>query len=380
MQSSGCICTIIKKAAFRCLKGWVVRILISGGAGFVGSTIARSFQEKPHSHVVILDNLRRRGSELNLSIFKKMGIEFHHGDVRAAEDLQDIPGNFDLMIEASAEPSVHAGQQGSPAYVIATNLQGAVNCLDFSRKRVGLFAYLSTSRVYSISSLRAIQLDENSKRYEIAARQTLPGISKSGIDETFPTNQARSFYGATKLASEFLIQEYVDSYGIKAIINRCGVLAGPGQFGKTDQGVVSLWVANHYFGLPLNYTGFGGKGKQVRDVLHPLDLVDLLSRQLEEPKHWNGEPFNAGGGRLISASLAELTNICRNIVGKSLSIGSTEQTERVDVPLYLTDYGRALKLFGWQPKRDIKSIISEIFEWIRSNEELLRPIFAPETI
>ena len=357
-----------------------MRILISGGAGFIGSTIARSFQEKSCNQVVVLDNLRRRGSELNLLSFKNTGVEFHHGDIREPNDLLDIPGNFDLMIEAAAEPSVQAGQQGSPAYVIGTNLQGTINCLEYARKKAGMFAYLSTSRVYSISSLRAIRLEETPQRFEVAAQQILPGISERGIAENFPTNQARSLYGATKLASELLIQEYVDSYGIKAIVNRCGVIAGPGQFGKTDQGVISLWVANHCFGLPLNYKGFGGKGAQVRDVLHPLDLVDLLSRQIEKPNYWNGEPFNIGGGRPLSVSLLELTGLCRDIVGRSVAIGSTENTERVDVPLYLTDYSKAQRCFDWRPQRDIATIVSEIAEWVRSNEDALRPIFAPETM
>jgi len=361
-------------------RGGSVRILISGGAGFVGSTLAQAFQKKPGNRVVVLDNLRRRGSELNLLSFRKMGIEFCHGDVREPDDLLDVPGNFDLMIEASAEPSVHAGQQGSPAYVIGTNLEGTINCLEYVRKKAGMFAYLSTSRVYSISALRAIRLDETPERFEIAPQQTLPGISERGVDESFPTHTARSFYGATKLASELLIQEYVDSYGIKAIINRCGVIAGPGQFGKTDQGVVSLWVANHHFGRSLNYRGFDGKGKQVRDVLHPLDLAALLSRQLENPAEWNGEPFNVGGGRLISMSLLELTGLCRDIVGSSVAIGSTKSTERVDVPLYLTDSSKAQSRFDWQPQRNMETIVSETAEWIRSNERALKPIFAPETL
>jgi CDP-paratose 2-epimerase len=357
-----------------------MRILISGGAGFVGSTLARSFCEKPGNEIVVLDNLRRRGSELNLATFKKMGIDFSHGDVREGADLQDIPGNFDLMIEASAEPSVHAGQDGSPAYVIGTNLQGTINCLEFARKRVGLFSYLSTSRVYSISSLRSIQLNETPQRFVIARRQTLPGISQSGIDEAFPTNQARSFYGASKLASELLIQEYVESYGVRAIINRCGVIAGPGQFGKTDQGFISLWVAHHYFGLPLKYKGFGGKGKQVRDALHALDFAELVSRQLVEPKHWDGTYYNVGGGRPLSISLLELTELCSEIVGSPIEIGSTEDTERVDIPLYITDYGKVHRTFKWLPQRDLKTIVTEIAEWIKLNEDSLRPIFAPETI
>jgi CDP-paratose 2-epimerase len=346
----------------------------------VGSTLARAFQAASGNGVAVLDNLRRRGSELNLVSFQKMGIEFHHGDVREPDDLLDIPGHFDLMIEASAEPSVHAGRQSSPAYVIGTNLQGTINCLEYVRKKAGMFAYLSTSRVYSISALRAIRLDETPERFEIAAQQSLPGMSSRGIDEHFPTNTARSLYGATKLASELLIQEYVDNYGIQAIINRCGVIAGPGQFGKTDQGVISLWIANHFFDRPLNYMGFGGKGKQVRDVLHPLDLAALLSKQIENPAAWNGECFNIGGGRPISVSLLELTNLCRNTVGRSVAIGSTGNTERVDVPLYLTDSSKAQSRFDWQPQRNMQTIVSEIAEWIRSNESALKPIFTPDTL
>ncbi len=357
-----------------------MRILISGGAGFIGSTLARRFRDEPGNKVTVLDNLRRRGSELNLLSFKKEGVEFHHGDVRQPGDLWDIQGSFDLMVEASAEPSVQAGRHGSPRYVIETNLLGTFNCLEYARKRAGLFAYLSTSRVYSISALRAVQLDETENRYEVAAGQDLPGISERGVDESFPTNTARSFYGAAKLASELLIQEYVDSCGLKAVINRCGVIAGPGQFGRTDQGVVSLWVANHYFGLPLQYRGFGGKGKQVRDVLHPLDFAALLSRQIENPRYWNGEPFNVGGGRGISVSLLELTRLCRDVVGRSVAVGGACETDPADVPLYLTDYSKAQRSFDWRPRRDMKTIVTEIADWVRANERALRPIFAPETL
>ncbi len=354
-----------------------MRILISGGAGFVGSSIARELNERPGNDVIVLDNLRRRGSELNLVPMQRKGIRFRHGDVRELDDLLDVPGNFDLMIEASAEPSVHAGQNGSPSYVIDTNLRGTVNCLEYARRRAGLFVYLSTSRVYSISSLRAICLKETGQRFELDPRQTLAGVSEFGIAEDFPINRARSFYGTTKLASEFLIQEYVETYGIKAIVNRCGVIAGAGQFGKTDQGVVSLWVAHHHFGIPLTYTGFGGTGKQVRDVVHPLDLVDLISRQIQDPARWNADPYNIGGGRPVSVSLLELTALCREIVERSVPVSGITQTQPVDVPLYLTDYRRAAAAFGWQPQRDVKAIVMEIASWIRANENTLRPIFVP---
>src|SRR5512136_1292110 len=125
-----------------------MRILITGGAGFIGSRLALFFQGELKSKVHVLDNLRRRGSEINLISLKERGIHFTHGDIRQREDLMDLPGNFDLLIEASAEPSVLAGQDGSPSYVIGTNLLGTVNCLEFARHRTGAFLFLSTSRVY----------------------------------------------------------------------------------------------------------------------------------------------------------------------------------------------------------------------------------------
>src|SRR5207302_2093552 len=129
-------------------------------------------------------------------------------------------------------------------------------------------------------------------RFEIAEDNEQKGISKKGISESFPIHLPRSLYGATKLASEMIIQEYAYAYGLQALINRCGVIAGPGQFGKVDQGVFTLWVANHYFRRPLKYTGFGGRGKQVRDLLHPLDLFTLLKQQLLDISSYSGQVFN----------------------------------------------------------------------------------------
>jgi CDP-paratose 2-epimerase len=353
-----------------------VRILITGGAGFVGSSLAYAFcGNEPGNEITILDNLRRRGSELNLAKFKKLGIRFLHGDIRNASDLADLSGNFDVFIEASAEPSVLAGLEGSPSYVLNTNLGGTLNCLEFARLRAGLFIFLSTSRVYSIEPLRSLRFKEGSTRLEILPEQKCAGVSVNGVAEEFPTNLPRSFYGASKLASELIIQEYSNSYGLRAAINRCGVLAGPGQFGKVDQGVFTLWVANHFFKMPLRYTGFGGTGKQVRDLLHPRDLFALIRKQLDRADKLPMDPINIGGGPEVSVSLAELTMICQEITGNTVPIGQDLTSSAVDIPWYVTDSEKAGRLFDWKPTIGAKQIVHEIVQWLHENESALRPLF-----
>lgn len=350
-------------------------MLVTGGAGFVGSRIASAFR-RDGARVVALDNLRRRGSETNLPLLAAEGIDFVHGDVRVRADLERVEGTVDVMVDASAEASVHAGVTSSPAYVLETNLAGTLNCLDWARARVGALLFLSTSRVYSMAPLRRLALRETDSRYELAPEQPEAGASAAGIAESFPTHLPRSFYGASKLASEMMVQEYVDAYGLRAVISRCGVITGAGQFGTAEQGVFAMWAASHVYGRPLRYIGFDGLGKQVRDLMHPDDLVDLLRRQLERIERCSGGVFNAGGGRACSVSLRELTGLCREESGNAVPVGSEARTSPVDVPVYLTDHARATAELGWRPTRTPRDMIREIVGWVRANEDRLRPVLA----
>lgn len=351
-------------------------ILITGGAGFVGARLALGFKEAhPGAHVLALDNLKRRGSELNLSRLKKGGVDFVHGDVRIAEDLPNLP-KLDLIIECSAEPSVLAGYDGQPRYVMDSNLFGAVNCLEWARRCGAAMIFLSTSRVYPIEKLCAIALLEKETRFDFAPDQSLQGVSAAGIAETFPMDGVRSLYGATKLAAELLIQEYAAMYGVRAVVNRCGVIAGPWQMGRVDQGIAALWVSRHIYGGPLSYIGFGGAGKQVRDMLHVDDLLELLLQQSAMLDIVQGHVFNVGGGREGSTSLCELTALCQQCTGQTIPIASTAETRAADVPLYITDNSRVESVCPWRPRRPIPCIMEDITRWIKKNEEALRPIFS----
>lgn len=352
------------------------RILITGGAGFVGGNLAIRFKRHFEDvSVTAFDNLKRRGSELNLPRLKQGGVTFMHGDIRCREDVDAWPP-FDLLIDCAAEPSVQAGINGSPLPVIQNNLTGTINCMEAARRNDAAFLFLSTSRVYPMQRLNGLAYREDPTRFAWTGEERIAGFSSEGVAEDFPLDGARSIYGATKLASELLLQEYVYSYNMPLMINRCGILTGPWQMGKVDQGVVTLWVARHAFGSGLRYIGFGGHGKQVRDMLHVEDLFSLLTLQMQEPSRWDGRVYNVGGGLGVSASLAELTEICRRTTGRQVPIDSEPTTSPVDIRLYVTDRAKVSQDFGWAPQKSVEAGVEDIFSWVGRHEAELRPILA----
>jgi CDP-paratose 2-epimerase len=353
------------------------RILITGGAGFVGANLAVRFKQGfPNVAVWAFDNLKRRGSELNLPRLQEAGVHFLHGDIRCVEDIDDWPA-FDLLIDCSAEPSVQAGIDGSPLPVLQHNLVGTLNCMEAARRHQAAFLFLSTSRVYPIGRINGLSYQEDATRFSWTVAEAVPGLSREGIAETFPLDGPRSLYGATKLSAELLLQEYAYTYRLPVIINRCGVLTGPWQMGKVDQGVVTLWVARHVFGTPLQYIGFGGTGKQVRDMLHVADLFDLVVRQAAVPSTWDGRVYNVGGGCAVSTSLRELTEVCQQVTGRRVPVRAEPATSPVDIRVYITDSRSVGEQFGWAPRRTVSTIVEDISRWVNDHREQLRPIFNP---
>jgi CDP-paratose 2-epimerase len=261
-----------------------------------------------------------------------------------------------------------SGVDGDTSYLLHTNLTGAYNCLELARRDGAFFVFLSTSRVYPVAPQVELKLEETETRFEIAAEQAVPGVSPAGISEDFPLGGARTLYGTTKLAAELLIEEYRAAFGLPAVADRCGVIAGPWQMGKVDQGVFTHWMLAHHFRNPLSYIGFGGNGKQVRDLLHVEDLVDLVERQLLDPAAWDGRTVNVGGGRECSLSLLETTEICRRLTGNEVPIAAVPETRAGDVPVYLSDCARLFGLDEWRPRRSAEQVLADIHEWIAADE------------
>jgi CDP-paratose 2-epimerase len=296
----------------------------------------------------------------------------YHGDTRCASDLEGLPP-ADWVIDAAANPSVLAGVDGraSTRQLIEHNLFGTVNILEYCRRHGAGFIFLSTSRVYSIRPLSGIQMQVERDRFVPCFSQPrFPGISMKGITEEFSTAAPVSLYGATKLASEALALEYGDAFGFPVWINRCGLLAGAGQFGTAEQGIFSFWLHAWHAGEPLRYVGFGGEGLQVRDVFHPDDLSILVMKQMQKSASQRHRICNVAGGLGNSMSLRELSNWCTDRFGPR-EVSSDASERRFDIPWLVLDTTRARKQWNWKPTRPILSILAEVADHADKNPNWL---------
>lgn len=349
-----------------------MRILITGICGFVGSRLAVAIRERLSlAEVIGIDNLVRPGSEGNRLELASKGIKFLHGDLRMRSDVEAIPAS-DWVIDAAANPSVLAGVDGrsSPRQLGEHNLIGTLNILEYCRQNKAGLVLLSSSRVYSVRDLAGLPVREHQQAFVLeTGKLSVHGVSEAGISESFPVRQPISLYGATKLASEVMALEYGSTFGFPVWINRCGVLAGAGQFGTAEQGIFSYWLHAHAARLRLRYIGFGGQGYQVRDAFHPEDLADLVTAQMHRDPPQDAI-YNAGGGASNAMSLAQLTRWCDDRFGKHAP-ESDPQPRPYDIPWLLMDSTRVAREFGWAPKRSLPSILDEIAAHVRDNPDWL---------
>jgi CDP-paratose 2-epimerase len=350
-----------------------MRLLISGACGFVGSTLIRTWAERGAAYTIIgIDNLSRPGSELNRQALRRLGVKLFHADIRSASDFETIPA-VDWVIDAAANPSVLAGRDGgmSSRQLAEHNLLGTLNLLEYCRQQHAGFILLSTSRVYSIAHLSAIRVERNGEAFVPAPDQHIPGLTTRGVAEDFSTEPPLSLYGATKRASGMLALEYGDAFEMPVWINRCGVMAGGGQFARQDQGIFSFWIHSWAQRRPLSYIGFGGTGFQVRDCLHPRDLVPLLDQQMQAGRTTADRVVNVSGGTASAVSLKACSDWCANRFGPH-SVAAVDGTRLYDIPWLVLDASRAGQAWNWTPATSRDDIFEEIARHADAHPEWLQ--------
>ena len=339
-----------------------MKILVTGGCGFVGANICLTLNKYGHK-VFSLDVLKRNGSKFNLNLLKKSKIKNFNIDIFNYKKIKKLQ-KFDLIIDCCAEAAVEVSKYQLDE-VINTNLIGTFNILKKAKKDKAKLIFISSSRVYSISSINnLINKKVLKKKINI----------KKKINEEFNIADPKSIYGFTKLSSEMLIREFSYAYKIKFIINRCGVISGPLQFGKQDQGFVSLWIWKHIQKINGKYIGYGGYGHQVRDVLHIDDLINLIMIQIKKINSINNKIFTVGGSTKSYTSLKQLTNLCQQITGNKVKFKKQSKTSIYDIPYFITDNKKVIKTYKWKPNKDINDVVYDTYKWLINNKKKLKKI------
>ncbi|HEY9772484.1 MAG TPA: NAD-dependent epimerase/dehydratase family protein [Planktothrix sp.] len=337
-------------------------IFIAGICGFVGTSITRFLlEQRPHLQIVGIDNFSRAGTFTNQQILTKLGVKVFHGDVRENSDLAALP-KLSWVVDAAANPSVLAGVDGkaSTLQTVQNNLYGTVNQLELAAQNNAGFTLLSTSRVYGIKALQEVPLivKDDAFKLDIDRVGPIKGLTANGIAEDFSTEAPISLYGSTKLSSEILALEYKEIYKIPVYINRCGVLAGAGQFGRPDQGIYSFWINAYQKKRPLKYIGFNGQGHQFRDCFHPRDLARLLLKQMDAGTAGPSR-CNLGGGLDNGMSLLQLSKWCHDRYGAH-EITHSAQERLFDVPWVAMDTSRATSEWDFKLDVSLHDILTEI--------------------
>ena len=340
-----------------------MKILITGGCGFVGANIALFLNSKGYK-IESLDNLSRKGSNYNLSLLKQNKIKNYKIDISNYKKLSKLP-KYDLVIDCCAEAAVEVSRKNIDK-VINTNLIGTLNVLKKVKQDSSKILFLSSSRIYPINESNKL-IKSNLIKKKI--------IQKKMFGEKDNIQGAKTIYGLTKLTSEMLIEEFAYAFKIKYLINRCGVISGPLQFGKQDQGFVSLWVWNHLNKKNMKYIGFGGNGFQLRDVLHINDLCELILKQIKKFNEINNKLFTVGGSWKSNTSLKELTKICEKITNNKIVFKKVKKTSIYDIPYYISDNRLVSNVYKWKPKNNIFNVVNDVYLWLKKNKSKLKKYF-----
>lgn len=333
------------------------RILVTGGAGFIGSTVAQYLLNLGYK-VVVFDSFIRRGVEYNIGRLK--GAKIIRGDVRFEEDLESV-GKVDGIIHAAANPGIRLSIL-RPKFDFDTNASGTLNILEYARKSGGIpVIYCSTNKVYDGEKINAISLRESKTRYEYSSSNYRYGIPVDFCVD----GRDHSCYGVSKLSGDIYCQEYSHNMGVPTVVNRLSCVAGAWQLGVEEQGWVSWFV---FAGLTDTTINIYGNGKQLRDILDAEDLARLFEMQLRKINIHKGKVYNVGGGFRRTLSLLECINYLKQKFKMKITL-KFHPPRIADHLVYVSDISGLEKF--WQPKSMPPELLDKIYNWAINHPRIL---------
>jgi CDP-paratose 2-epimerase len=347
-----------------------MKILITGGAGFVGSHVAEYYLNKG-DEIRVFDNLSRAellGYEksnvmYNWKYLKKYeNIELIKGDIRDAEMIKDVAKGVDVIIHTAAQTAVTTSLE-DPRTDFEVNALGTFNVLEAARlsRNNPCVVYCSTNKVYG-DNVNKIPVREKEKRYEFADENY-----KNGIAEDFPTDLCEHTpYGCSKFTGDIYVQDYAQRNEIDAAVFRMSCIYGTRQFGVEDQGWVAWFTIATLTGKPITIYG---DGKQVRDVLYVDDLVKAFDAFVQKRDNIHHDVYNIGGGVENTMSLLELLDILEDLTGKRSKI-VFDDWRPSDQKVYISDIAKAKRELGWKPEISPSEGVKKLVEWVEENKEL----------
>ena len=340
-----------------------MRVLITGGAGFIGSNAAHHFIGRG-DHVTIFDNLSRRGSQHNLAWLRAEhgadSFTLIQADLREADRLAEAARDQDVILHYAGQVAVTTSVH-NPRGDFEDNALGTFNALEAARLSGSnpIFLYSSTNKVYG--GMENVELVETATRYDY---RDYP----HGISESFPLD-FHSPYGCSKGAGDQYVRDYARIYGLRTVVFRQSSIYGPRQFGIEDQGWLAWFIIAAVTGTPITIYG---DGKQVRDVLYVDDLIRAYELAIAQIDQVAGQVFNIGGGVDNTLSIwTETGPLLEKLMGRAIPIGRGDWRPG-DQRICVMDIRKAQTVLGWSPRIPVEDGVARLYHWVVENLSIFK--------